>query len=296
MFHCGVFRGMVGCVMLSATLLLSGCGGQQISSSAQDRSLEEGNDAEMARAVEKTPDNAGLGEETLPVGSATGSDSSASSSASSSDMASETEPVSETAVADTNLDAGVVPETETVPESAVAAVPGSDSTPESPESMVGSDPTTGTMDSASDPTTEEPPMVAGLMPEDPSASNAAAATEPEAAASSFGDIVLEDIYFDFDQFALREDARAKLEANADQLKTNEGWNLTIEGHCDERGTEAYNLVLGERRASTVKQYLDELGVQVADIKIISYGKERPFCTDHNDECWKSNRRAHFIIK
>lgn len=269
MFHCAVFRGIVGCVALTATLFLGGCGGQQISSSAQDRSLEEGSDVEMAAAQGLTPENAQVGEETLPPGSETVPGSSAA-----------------------------VPETETVAESAVAVVPDTESTP---ESMVGSDPTTGTMEEPSSAaTTDEPPMIAGLVPEEPSAATPESSTDATsaaaAAASAFGDVVLEDIYFDFDRFALRDGARAKLEANADQLKKLEGWHLVIEGHCDERGTEAYNLVLGERRASTVKQYLGELGVTVSDIKIISYGKERPFCADHNDECWKSNRRAHFIIK
>ena len=107
-------------------------------------------------------------------------------------------------------------------------------------------------------------------------------------------LALDDVYFDFDRFAIRSDARQALEANATRLKDGDNWTLTIEGHCDERGTVAYNLVLGERRAEAVKGYLEELGVPGHKIDIVSYGKERPFCTDHSEECWQENRRAHFV--
>jgi peptidoglycan-associated lipoprotein len=86
-----------------------------------------------------------------------------------------------------------------------------------------------------------------------------------------------------------------LEANARRLKAENGRKLLIEGHCDERGTVEYNLVLGERRAQTVKQYLQDLGVPSSQIQITSYGKEKPFCTDHSEACWQSNRRAHFVL-
>ncbi len=105
---------------------------------------------------------------------------------------------------------------------------------------------------------------------------------------------LGDIYFDFDRFSIRGDAQMALEANARQLRDDENWSLTIEGHCDERGTVAYNLVLGERRAEAVKQYLQDLGVPGWKINIVSYGKEKPFCQDHNEDCWQENRRAHFV--
>ena len=107
---------------------------------------------------------------------------------------------------------------------------------------------------------------------------------------------LSDVYFDFDQFLIRADAQPVLEADARLLKAAIGQQILLEGHCDERGTLAYNLVLGERRARAVKQYLEDLGVPASAIQITSYGKERPFCREHSDACWQSNRRAHFAQK
>jgi len=104
---------------------------------------------------------------------------------------------------------------------------------------------------------------------------------------------LSDVFFDFDQAAIRNDAQSVLEANAGILRSTSETKLVIEGHCDERGTSAYNLVLGERRAQSVKRYLQDLGVDSSRIQVTSYGKERPFCTEHSEDCWQSNRRAHF---
>ncbi len=108
-------------------------------------------------------------------------------------------------------------------------------------------------------------------------------------------LVLDDVYFDFDRSSLRGDARDALEFNAQHLREAANWNLTIEGHCDERGTGAYNLVLGERRAEAVKRYLEDLGLAGFSIDVVSYGKERPTCFDPSDECWQQNRRAHFVF-
>jgi peptidoglycan-associated lipoprotein len=131
----------------------------------------------------------------------------------------------------------------------------------------------------------EPPIVSAVprMPVAPSARP----TQPSA---------LSDVYFDFDQFLIRADAQPVLEADARLLKAAIGQQILLEGHCDERGTLAYNLVLGERRARAVKQYLEDLGVAASAIQITSYGKERPFCREHSDACWQSNRRAHFAQK
>jgi peptidoglycan-associated lipoprotein len=107
---------------------------------------------------------------------------------------------------------------------------------------------------------------------------------------------LGDVFFDYDKFALRMDASPILDANARLLKAGTGWKLVISGHCDERGTSAYNLVLGERRARTVKKYLEDLGLPSSQMQITSYGKEKPFCTEHNQECWQQNRRAHFTVQ
>jgi peptidoglycan-associated lipoprotein len=107
------------------------------------------------------------------------------------------------------------------------------------------------------------------------------------------DAALGDVFFDFDRYAIRIDAQAALERNGDLLKSQPNQKIVIEGHCDERGTNTYNLVLGERRAQAAKRYLQDLGVEASQIQIISYGKEHPFCTEHSEACWQSNRRAHF---
>ncbi len=104
-----------------------------------------------------------------------------------------------------------------------------------------------------------------------------------------------DIYFAFDESTLSDDSRAKLSRNADLLKGQPRLNLTIEGHCDERGTNEYNLALGERRASAVKSYLGSLGVNADRMRTLSYGSERPVCTEHEESCWSQNRRVHQII-
>ncbi len=105
---------------------------------------------------------------------------------------------------------------------------------------------------------------------------------------------LDDIYFDFDRFSIRGDASITLEANARRLREREDLTILIEGHCDERGTIAYNLVLGERRAETAKRYLIDLGIPKHRIRIVSYGKERPVCSEYEEGCWQLNRRAHFV--
>jgi peptidoglycan-associated lipoprotein len=108
---------------------------------------------------------------------------------------------------------------------------------------------------------------------------------------------LGDVFFDFDAVAIRSDAASTLHANAQMLKAHfDNHQVIIEGHCDERGTVEYNLVLGERRAQTTKQYLVDLGVSSAAIQTISYGKEKPFCTASQPDCWKMNRRGHFVVQ
>ena len=107
---------------------------------------------------------------------------------------------------------------------------------------------------------------------------------------------LGDVFFDYDRFALRNDARTTLESNARWLKSQNGLKVLIEGHCDERGTLAYNLVLGERRAQSVQKYLQELGIPPSQLQIVSYGKERPVCTEPREACWQQNRRGHFVVK
>ena len=107
---------------------------------------------------------------------------------------------------------------------------------------------------------------------------------------------LKDIHFDFDKYDIRPGDAKMLDTNAGWLKSNPNHLVLIEGHCDERGTNEYNLALGERRAKSTMNYLVSQGVQASRITIISYGEERPLCTEHNEECWAKNRRAHFLVK
>jgi peptidoglycan-associated lipoprotein len=104
-----------------------------------------------------------------------------------------------------------------------------------------------------------------------------------------------DIYFDYDQSELRSEARERLAKNAEFMVSHPQFTVTIEGHCDERGTNEYNLALGERRAAAARDYMTSLGVAASRLKTISYGEERPFCTDSSESCWSQNRRGHFVI-
>jgi len=108
---------------------------------------------------------------------------------------------------------------------------------------------------------------------------------------------LQDAYFDYDKSDIRDDARSALTKDADAIKAilqEFGTaSITVEGHCDERGSAEYNLGLGDRRATAAKDFLVQLGVPGDRLKTISYGKERPACTESNEDCWQRNRRAHF---
>jgi peptidoglycan-associated lipoprotein len=107
--------------------------------------------------------------------------------------------------------------------------------------------------------------------------------------------IFSDILFDYDKYSVADTYRPVLQSVASWMTTNTAARLSIEGHCDERGTNEYNLALGDRRAKAVKDYLVSLGVASGRIDIISYGEERPLCTEQSDACWAKNRRAHFII-
>ena len=106
---------------------------------------------------------------------------------------------------------------------------------------------------------------------------------------------LQDIHFKFDKYDLDDQSRGILRQNADYLKTNSSAIIEIQGHCDERGTNNYNIALGERRAHSTKMYLVSQGISARRVHTISYGEERPFCFVSNDTCWLKNRRAHFRI-
>jgi len=107
---------------------------------------------------------------------------------------------------------------------------------------------------------------------------------------------LTPIYFDFDKATVRPGDVKILDANAAWLNANPGYLVLIEGHCDERGTSNYNLALGDRRAKAAMNHLVARGIKSDRITIVSYGEERPVCTEHNETCWSKNRRAQFLIK
>jgi peptidoglycan-associated lipoprotein len=107
--------------------------------------------------------------------------------------------------------------------------------------------------------------------------------------------LLAEVYFDFDRSEIRESDRGALARNADALKRFDFLRVTVEGHCDERGTVEYNLALGERRARAAHDYLVSLGVPADRLKTVSYGKEVPVCAESSEECWQRNRRAHFTV-
>ncbi len=109
-------------------------------------------------------------------------------------------------------------------------------------------------------------------------------------------IVLESIHFDFDKYNLTDEAIAILTKNAEILMNNPDVKITIEGHCDERGTEEYNLALGEKRAMAARDFLVRFGIEKSRISIVSYGEERPIDPRHNEEAWAKNRRAEFVLR
>jgi len=118
-------------------------------------------------------------------------------------------------------------------------------------------------------------------------------TKEEKAAIDAG---LQDIFFGYDQWTLSENGMASLNHDAGWLKQHPGAVMKVEGHCDERGTTDYNVVLGDKRAKSARTYLIELGVNPKQVAIVSYGKERPFCMDHTEPCYQQNRRGHVLLK
>jgi peptidoglycan-associated lipoprotein len=106
---------------------------------------------------------------------------------------------------------------------------------------------------------------------------------------------VKDVFFDLDKAELRGDARDVLTKDAEFLRSYPQVHISIEGHCDERGSTEYNLALGQSRAQASKNYLISLGISADRMETVSWGKERPFCTEHNEECWQQNRRDHFVL-
>lgn len=151
---------------------------------------------------------------------------------------------------------------------------------------------------------EPPPPTAEAQPRPPAPAPAPTpaptpAPMAQAPSMSFQQALQEfqnqDIYFDFDKYDLRPDARAILDRKVAFLNANGSVRVQVEGHCDERGTNAYNMVLGERRANAAKQYVTTAGVSAGRVSTISYGEERPLDPGHNEAAWAKNRRAHFVV-
>ena len=158
------------------------------------------------------------------------------------------------------------------------------------------------------PTTPEPaattaPSAAASTPYTPprssEVSSAPQSNMPDAATRArIQDLLnrIQDAYFDYDKHTLRPDAEANLQGDAktlsDIIRQYPEFKLTVEGHCDERGSDEYNLALGDARARQASQYLATLGLPGGQLRTVSYGKEKPACTEHDEACWQKNRRAH----
>ncbi len=143
------------------------------------------------------------------------------------------------------------------------------------------------------PEAAKPEVAEQPAPATPPAATDAVMSEDLATLNSRG--YLKDAFFDYNKASLRDDARTAIAADSQWLRRYPALQILVEGHCDERGTEEYNLALGEKRASAVESYLASLGVAATRVKMISYGKDRPFCSDADETCWQDNRRGHFVI-
>jgi peptidoglycan-associated lipoprotein len=136
-----------------------------------------------------------------------------------------------------------------------------------------------------------------LAKEDPSGSAGRQMDEisraEQAASAAAG---LRDVFFGYDSWVISEEGRQSLSHDAEWMKSNPNALIKVEGHCDERGTVAYNFVLGEKRAKAARNYLVELGVAANRLSVVSYGKERPSCNEHGESCYQQNRRGRILIK
>lgn len=142
----------------------------------------------------------------------------------------------------------------------------------------------------------EPPLKSVPIPENPPPEKLRSVEMAERTSTGPANLPLPDVLFDFDQHVLRPDALTTVEANAQRLRDNGASRLLLEGRADEIGTVEYNLVLGERRAMSVKQYLENLGLDVQYVEVTSYGKDRPLCLQHHPTCWQKNRSVHFVVR
>ncbi len=131
---------------------------------------------------------------------------------------------------------------------------------------------------------------------DPSSSAGRQMDEIRAEQAASAAAGLRDVFFAYDSWTISEDGRQELTRDADWMKSSPSALVKVEGHCDERGTSAYNLVLGEKRAKAARNYLVELGVGANRLSVVSYGKERPSCNEHTESCYQQNRRGHLVVK
>jgi peptidoglycan-associated lipoprotein len=141
------------------------------------------------------------------------------------------------------------------------------------------------------PSPPPPPPPPPETPKVPTEDEIYASMSPDEIAKKY----LSDVFFALDSVELSEETRAALQKNAEFMKRRQTAQLLIEGHADSRGTNEYNLALGERRADAVRDYMVSLGVPEARLKIVSKGEEQPFCRDETEACWQQNRRGHFIV-
>jgi peptidoglycan-associated lipoprotein len=139
--------------------------------------------------------------------------------------------------------------------------------------------------------TPEPPAYSSATPKNPIQESVEVSKPLDVGLSGQS---FRDAFFDFDKYLIRNDAKEALQKDAEVLNNHPNMKVQIEGHCDDRGTEEYNLVLGNHRAEAVKQYLVTLGVDGSRISIISYGKDKPYCSQHSATCYQENRRGHFV--
>ena len=174
---------------------------------------------------------------------------------------------------------------------------------DSPKSGIGSFPDTGVQPGGGglrglDKNPSEERVGGGTMlaKVDPSSSADRQMAEVRAEQAASAAAGLRDVFFAYDSWTISEDGRQSLARDAEWMKSNPSALVKVEGHCDERGTAAYNLVLGEKRAKAARNYLVELGVGANRLSVVSYGKERPSCNEHAESCYQQNRRGHLAVK
>ena len=187
------------------------------------------------------------------------------------------------------VDLGIYPKMGTL-EEAMVTPPATEALPATPEAPP------APAEAPPPPAVEPPPPA--LAPPVPAVAPPAppvAPAAPVAAREAEKEPPLGDIFFDYDQSLIRPDAKKTLDKNVEWLRGNSTPSLILEGHCDERGTQEYNLALGQRRAKAAQDYLVASGIDEKRIKTISYGKERPFVVGHDESVWQWNRRAHFVL-